>query len=185
MRMLSRTDSAVALALVQRQEEDAAAARAEQAEWATYTHMVRKRSAVEADVDDVCKQLKKVRQNLAAMESLKECQEAMKSFSPASLGHGNKRGGTKAQAKIRMEVLERVARTCGALSPEQTNDWKWFKDAWDQNRANAHGPEWGLIFAETMQGVLKDKEDGTPNAMSQFMHRETSKHLMGGPILRV
>ena len=68
---------------------------------------------------------------------------------------------------------------------EQTNDWKWFKDAWDQNRTNAHGPEWGLIFAETMQGVLKDKEDGTPNAMSQFMHRETSKHLMGGPILRV
>ena len=40
----------------------------------------------------------------------------------------------------------------------ETNDWKWFKDAWDQNRANAHGPEWGLIFAETMQGVLK----GTP-----------------------
>ena len=40
VRMLSRTDSAVALALVQRQEEDAAAARAQQAEWATYTHMV-------------------------------------------------------------------------------------------------------------------------------------------------
>ena len=158
VRMLSRTDSAVALALVQRQEEDAAAARAEQAEWATYTHMVRKRSAVEADVDDVCKQLKKVRQNLAAMESLKECQEAMKSFSPASLGHGNKRGGTKAQAKIRMEVLERVARQCGALSPEQTNDWKWFKDAWDQNRANAHGPEWGLIFAETMQGFSRTRQ---------------------------
>ena len=94
-------------------------------------------------------------------------------------------GGTKAQAKNRMEVLERVARTCGALSPEQTNDWKWFKDAWDQNRANAHGPEWGLIFVETMQGVLKDKADGTPNAMSKCMHRETSKHLMGGPMLRV
>ena len=126
VRLRSRTDSAVAWALVQRQEEDAAAARAEQAEWATYTHMVRKRAAVEADVDDACDQLKKVRQNIAAMESLKECQEAMKSFSPASLGHGNKRGGTKAQAKTRMEVLERVARTCGALSPEQTNDWKWF-----------------------------------------------------------
>ena len=37
--------------------------------------------------------------------------------------------------------------------------------------------EWGLIFAETMQGVLKDKADGTPNAMSKFMHRETSKPL--------
>ena len=84
-----------------------------------------------------------------------------------------------------MEVLERVARQCGALSPEQTNDWKWFKEAWDQNRADAHGPAWGLIFAETMQGVLKDKADGTPNAMSKFMHRETSKHLMGTPMLRV
>ena len=84
-----------------------------------------------------------------------------------------------------MEVLERVARQCGALSPEQTNDWKWFKEAWDQNRSEFHGPSWGLIFVETMQGVLKDTADGTPNAMSKFMHRETSKHLMGTPMLRV
>ena len=84
-----------------------------------------------------------------------------------------------------MEVLERVARQCGALSPEQTNDWKWFKEAWDRNRADALGPAWGLIFAETMQGLLKDTADGTPNAMSKFMHRETSKHLMGRPMLRV
>ena len=94
-------------------------------------------------------------------------------------------GGTKAHVKNRMEVLERVARHCGALSPEQTNDWKWFKEAWDKNRAEAHGPAWGLIFVETMQGVLKDTADGTPNAMSKFMHRETSKHLMGTPMLRV
>ena len=84
-----------------------------------------------------------------------------------------------------MEVLERVARTCGALSPEQTNDWKWFKEAWDQNRAEALGPARGLIFAETMQGVLKGAADGTPNAMSNFMHRETSKHLMDTTMLRV
>ena len=42
-----------------------------------------------------------------------------------------------------------------------------------------------MIFVETMQGVLKDTADGTPNAMSKFMHRETSKHLMGTPMLRV
>ena len=94
-------------------------------------------------------------------------------------------GGTAAHVRNRMEVLERVARQCGALSPEQTNDWKWFKEAWDQHRADALGPAWGLTFAETMQGVLKDTADGTPNAMSKFMHRETSKHLMGTPMLRV
>ena len=94
-------------------------------------------------------------------------------------------GGTVAHVRNRMEVLERVARQCGALSPEQTDDWKWFNEAWVQNRAEALGPAWGLIFVETMQGVLKDTADGTPNAMSKFMHRETSKHLMGTPMLRV
>ena len=37
-----------------------------QAEWATYTHMVRKRAALKADVADACDQLKKVRQDFAA-----------------------------------------------------------------------------------------------------------------------
>ena len=125
------------------------------------THMARKRAALKSDVAVACHQLKKVRQDFAAMQSMKACQLAVKSFSPSSLGDGHVRGvggGTAAHVRNRMEVLERVARQCGALSPEQTNDWKWFKDAWDQNRANAHGPEWGLIFVETMQGVLK----GTP-----------------------
>ena len=94
-------------------------------------------------------------------------------------------GGTAAHAKNRMEVLERVRRQCGALSPQQTNDWKWFKEAWDQNRADELGPAWGMVFAETMQGVLKDAAEGTLNAMSLFMHRETSTHLMGSPMLRV
>ena len=84
-----------------------------------------------------------------------------------------------------MEVLERVARQCGALSPEQTNDWKWFEEARDQNRADALVPAWGLAFVETMQGGLKDAADGAPNAMSLFTHRETSKHLMGTPMLRI
>ena len=51
-----------------------------------------------------------------------------------------------------MEVLERVARQCGALSPEQTNDWRWFKEAWDQNRAEALGPAWGMTSAASGSG---------------------------------
>ena len=93
VRMLSRTDSAVALALVQRQEEDAAAARVEQAEWAAYTKMQRKREALKADVADACDELKKVRKDFAAMQSMKECQSAVKSFCPSSLGEGHARGG--------------------------------------------------------------------------------------------
>ena len=42
-----------------------------------------------------------------------------------------------------------------------------------------------MTFAETMQGILKDAEEGTPNALSLFMHRETLKHLRGIPMLRV
>eukprot|EP00974_Lingulodinium_polyedra_P072571 7022657-Lingulodinium_polyedra.AAC.1 len=75
---------------------------------------------------------------------MKECQLAVKSFTPASLGDGHARGGAVARVKNRMEVLERVARQCGALSREQTNDWKWCKEAWDQNRAEALGPAWGM-----------------------------------------
>ena len=101
---------------------------------------------MQADVADACDELKKVRKDFAAMQSLKECQSAVKSFCPSSLGEGHARGGTAAHVKNRMEVLDRVARECGALSPEQTNDWKWFKEAWDQNRADALGPAWGLIF---------------------------------------
>eukprot|EP00974_Lingulodinium_polyedra_P080832 7830435-Lingulodinium_polyedra.AAC.1 len=63
-----------------------------------------------------------------------------------------------------MEVLERVARQCGALSPGQTNDWKWFKEAWDQNRAETLGPAWGMVFGETVRGVLKDAAAGATNA---------------------
>ena len=75
---------------------------------------------------------------------------------------------------------------CGALSPQQTNDWKWFKEAWDKSRADALGPAWGMTFAETMQGILKDAGEGTPNALTLFMHRETLRHLRGGiPMLRV
>ena len=104
---------------------------------------------------------------------MKDCQAAVKSFSPSSLGQGH---GRESHGS---------ARARGPEFREQTNDWKWFKEAWDQNRADAHGPAWGLIFAETMQGVLKDTADGTPNAISKFMHQETSKHLMGTPMLRV
>ena len=92
VRGLSRTNSAVAMALVQRQEEDAAVARAEQAEWAAYTNMTRKRAALKAHVADAGEQLKKARQDLAALQSMKECQLAVKSFTPAALGDGHVRG---------------------------------------------------------------------------------------------
>ena len=42
---------------------------------------------------------------------MKDCQAAVKSFSPSSLGQGHGRGGIAAHVRNRMEVLERVARS--------------------------------------------------------------------------
>ena len=88
---------------------------------------------MKADVADGREQVKKARADLAAVQSMKECQLAVESFTPESLGDSHVRGGTAAHVKNRMDVLDRVARHCGALTPQQTNDWKWFKEAWDKN----------------------------------------------------
>ena len=42
-----------------------------------------------------------------------------------------------------------------------------------------------MAFAETMQRLLKEAEEGSLNALSLFMHKETSKHFRGHAELRV
>ena len=137
-----------------------------------------------SQLDDVNGAVKKARQDLDALRAVRGCQSALKSYTPASLGQGNARGGTATHVKNRMGVLDRVARQCGALSPEQSNDWKWFKEAWDRCRAADLGAEGGTVFAEAMQGLLEYTRKGIANAMSLFMHRETKNSLKATPLLR-
>ena len=185
LRGLSRTNCAVALAVLRRQGEDALAERAQQAEFAAYRDAARKRSALASQLDDATGAVKKARQDLDALRAVRGCQSALKSYSPESLGQGNARGGTATHVKNRMGVLDRVARQCGVLSPEQSNDWKWFKEAWDRSRAADRGAEWGTVFAEAMQGLLEDTRKGIANAIFLFMHRETDDFLKTIALLSV
>ena len=100
----------------------------------------------------------------------------MKSFSPAMLGQGQKKGGGAQYQKARQEALNRV-RSCARLSPEQQNDWKFFTATWDSKMAEAQGEAWGGLFAEILQQVLDELEGGNLEALSQLMHRESTRIL--------
>ena len=78
--------------------------------------------------------------------------------------------------KAREEALNRV-RSCATLSSEQQNDWKFFATTWDSRMAEAHGIAWGGLFAEILQNVLDEMEEGNREAFSQFMHKESTRVL--------
>ena len=72
-----------------------------------------------------------------AAEEILETRAAMKTFTPAMLGQGQKKGGSAQYQKARQEALNRV-RSCARLSLEQQNDWKFFTTTWDSRMAEAH-----------------------------------------------
>ena len=100
----------------------------------------------------------------------------MKTFTPVMLGQGQKKGGSAQYQKARQEALNRV-RSCATLSPDQLNDWKFFTTNWDSRMAEAHGEDWGGLFAEILQNILNEIEEGNRSAFSEFMHRESTRIL--------
>ena len=60
-----------------------------------------------------------------------EANHAVNQFALEDLGKGRSRGGGVAAKKRRWEVLDRLPRLGQGLSPEQRNDFTWFKEAWD------------------------------------------------------
>ena len=63
------------------------------------------------------------------------------------------------------------------ISAWQRNEWKAFKEQWDQKMATCHGADWARIFSEIMMQVCQDLIDGKPHALSEFMHNETKRVL--------
>ena len=89
------------------------------------------------------------------------------------LRNGGNMGGLQHQ-KARLEVLERLRRAA-VLSPDQMSQWEDFKNSWDREMVEAHGENWAEVFAELVQQVLTDLGEGRSNALSVFMHNETSR----------
>ena len=100
--------------------------------------------------------------------------EAVKSYSLFALGDGKKKKAGGCHEKTRFEDLERV-RAVPQLSPEQMNDWEYFRTAWGSKMAEVHGGEWAKLFAEVIQKVLEELENERANALFDFIHRETRR----------
>ena len=119
----------------------------------------------------------KARKQLKDATDMVETQDALKSFSPDMLGEGRARGGGAMYRARRMDLLDRLVRHGAAFTPQQRNDWKWFKDAWDHAMSEHHNKEWGSIFAGIVQGVLDKLEANDVTAVSEFMYDETRRVL--------
>ena len=108
--------------------------------------------------------------------------EQMRVYSLDMLGQGKKKGGTQAHQKARMQVLQAL-RKASELSPEQTSIWEYFKTEWDSRMAAIHGEDWAQLFAEMVQKVVNDLQDGRREALSQFVHNESRRVLGDAPAL--
>ena len=183
---LSREDSGVAFALQDRrkradEEIQLVRRRAEQAH-----EMAQTSKRIKAEVHAAEQELKRKRAALKEYEDALEVKHAMKTFTPELLGQGKKQGGGAKERKARMDCLDRLACFGVGLSPEQRNDWQWFKQAWDARMATEHDAEWGGTFASWIQHVLHEMtQDGGSNAFSQFVHDETLRCLSGQLALRL
>ena len=105
-----------------------------------------------------------------------------KAFTLTQLVQGRTHGGTLAHQKTRHDVLERV-REVAELTAQQTCHWCFFKRAWDEAMAEAHGINWGKLFAEIVQNLLDDIYAGKTDALSLFMENERQRVLGATPAL--
>lgn len=127
--------------------------------------------AIEAR-DAAIAETKKRKREIVDYENMKTALHAMKQFPLSCLGAGkDNAGGVQARNK-RFEVLDRLAKLGQGLSPEQRNDWQWFKESWDDAMVKEYKAEWARTFAGWIQLVIRDEAS---NAMSKFVHRETLK----------
>ena len=186
LRALAREDAGVVCALEERsqlraEQENQLVRRAEEAHKQALTV-----KRIRASIDDAERELRQKRQAIQDLENVLEARHALKTFTPELLGQGLKRAGGAKGQRARFDVLDRLAHLGVGLSPEQKNDWAWFKGAWDAKMVIEHDGDWPLLFAGYVQQVLDDmaKEAGS-NAFSNFVHRETLRCLSDQIALRV
>ena len=149
-------------------------------------HMQQKRAKarVEHELKEAKAKLQRARKEQKDAEAVVTAMEEVKVYSLEMLGKGKKKAGSLQHQKARLEVLQRVRRAA-VLTPLQTSQWEYFTTTWDREMAEAQGEEWAELFAQLVQKVLNDLADGQHNALSVFMHNETSRVLADIPALLV
>ena len=149
-----------------------------------YMKQAKEKKRVARELKEAQAELKRIHKQRRDAEAVVTATEAMKTFSLDSMGGGKKNAGGKEGQKTRFEVLERV-RAVAALSPEQRNDWEYFKTTWDKKMAECHGADWPKLFAEILQKVVNDLSAGDSTAFSVFMHNESQRVLADVPVLQL
>ena len=144
----------------------------------------RKRDADKAlaDRDAAVAELRKTRRIIKEMEGIRASTHAIKTFTLDALGANKANAGGPKARNNRMDVLERLRRMKAGLSAGQTNDWSWFKEAWDQEMVTQYGPAWAKTFSGWVQKVLDDERS---NAFSVFVYNETRRVFEGTSALHV
>ena len=154
-RQLCRTDPEVAGALSRRAAEQNAERKRKQREQIAAQVEQSKRQApnkrLKLQHDQETAELNKTKQDVIDFESLTECTYAVKTFTPQFLGDGQKASGGAKCRDRRHEVLDRLARLGSGLTPQQKNDFTWFKEAWDAKCVAVSPLTWGSTFAGLCQ----------------------------------
>ena len=123
-----------------------------------------------------CKEkLKYASQQIGRSQGVVAAMTEAEAFTPHMLGYGRSNGGTKDHRDARFKVLER-ARRIGNLTVRQEGQWDFFKTSWDGAMCEAHGGEWGRVFAEFMQQIFLQMPTQM-DAFSKFVESETSRAL--------
>ena len=180
----TRGDAAVAAEMRATLEKEEAHQKQKRAEFQESMQQQREKKRAERELKETQAQLKKARREIREASAVVTASQAIKSYSLSALGQGKKKGGGMQFQKTRSEALERV-RSVAQLSPQQRNDWENFKAEWDKAMAEIHGEGWAELFAQILQNVIDELENGTTTALSDFMYRETKRVLGHVPALVV
>ena len=157
-------------------QEDICKRRKLQEEYNRAIRQTKEKHALEKKVSACKSNFSKLSAELKRVEAVVTAMTSQKAYSPEMLGQGRGNGGLKEHKQNRYDVLERLRRV-GGLTEAQKGQWDFFKGEWDAAQASEYGAEWGLKFAQNMQGVLEDMLHGESHAFSEFVKKETDRVL--------
>ena len=178
-------DPAVAGALLRLQDAAAAEKRKHEALVRAEHQKERAAAAIKKQLTDAKLELKRKKNEVLDMESLLECRSAVKRYTPEMLGPMSTKAAKTQSRKLRLEILDRLARLGTGLSAAQRNDWEWFKDAWDEKMLAEHAANWGSLLLEWINAVLRALENGEASAFSVFVYNETLRCFSAVPMLAI
>ena len=104
----------------------------------------KEKARVDRELKEAVGKLQRINKKQRTAEAAATAILTAKSYTAAMLGQGKKNGGAQQYQKARFEVLDRV-RKVGELSPEQTGQWTYFKQCWDERMAETNGENWGQL----------------------------------------